>query len=211
MTIEEYKTIFVHIPKNAGSSIENYFAKGNLKLTRQIGKHDSIYEIKKKFPDLYNSYRKFAVVRSPYDRMLSWFFFLKKWLNESGDYIVEFNKWIKNPSNFQHTIYRLIKKNVTMINKMQGYWFDDVVDEFYLGDPANFLNPQYTWIDNTVTVIKYEKLNSELNDFFGEEINLPMINKSDYDHSLNYYNEESLDIVYEKYKEDFEKFNYEKL
>ena len=28
MIIEEHKTIFTHIPKNAGSSIEEYFANG---------------------------------------------------------------------------------------------------------------------------------------------------------------------------------------
>ena len=149
--------------------------------------------------------------------MISWFFFLKKSLNEGGDCVVEFNEWIKNPSKFHHAISRLIKKYVAIINKIQSkkleitIGFSNIVDEFYLGNSANFLNPQYTWIDNTVTVIKYENLNNEFNEFFGKEIKLPIQNESFHDHFLNYYNKESLDIIYNRYKKDFKKYNYKKL
>ena len=63
----------------------------------------------------------------------------------------------------------------------------------------------------TYITIKYENLDKELNQFFGEEIKLPITNKSNHDHYSIYYNRESLDIIYDRYKEDFEKFNYKKL
>ena len=47
MIIDEYKTIFIHIPKNAGTSIEEYF--GNESVRIQPEKHADIYEIKRKF------------------------------------------------------------------------------------------------------------------------------------------------------------------
>ena len=47
--------------------------------------------------------------------------------------------------------------------------------------------------------------------FFGEEIDLPVINKSNHDHYSTYYNRESLDIIYDRYKEDFKKYTYKKL
>ena len=44
MIIDKYKVIFIHIPKNAGTSIEEYF--GNESVRIQPSKHADIYEIK---------------------------------------------------------------------------------------------------------------------------------------------------------------------
>ena len=178
MIIDEHKAIFIHIPKNAGTSIEEYF--GNKSVRIQPEKHADIYEIKKKFKNSYNNYRKFTIIRNPYDKMVSWYFYLKRNL---GDYnVIEFNNWIKDPSKFWH-----------------------------INDPISYLKPQYEWINNTVEIIKFENLNKELNKFFNEKINLPIINKSNHKHYLEYYNKQSLNIIYKRYKKDFEKFNYKKL
>ena len=169
MIIDKHKTIFIHIPKNAGTSIKNFFSKDKDKLCIPLGKinkHDTIYQVKLKEPKLYSSFRKFAVVRNPYDRALSWYSYLKGKKDE-------FKEWLKNPTHK--------------------------------------LESQHTWVDETVFIIKYENLNEELNEFFGEEIDLPITNKSDHDHFLNYYDEESSDIIHDRYKEDFKKYNYKKL
>ena len=178
MIIDEHKAIFVHIPKNAGTSIEEYFGNGSVRI--QPSKHADIHEIKRKFKNSYNNYRKFTIIRNPYGKMVSWYFYLKRNL---GDYdIIEFNEWIKDPSKFWHA-----------------------------NDPISFLKPQCDWIDNTVEIIKFENLNKELNKFFNEKINLPIKNKSNHKHYLEYYNKQSLNIIYKRYKKDFEKFNYKKL
>ena len=96
--------------------------------------------------------------------------------------IIEFNEWIKDPTKFWH-----------------------------IDDPISFLNSQCSWIDDTVEVIKFENLNEELNKFFGFEIDLPVTNKSYHNDYLEYYNEESLSIIYKRYKDDFKKFNYKKI
>tara|TARA_R100000781_G_scaffold85857_1_gene52864 strand:+ start:108 stop:647 length:540 start_codon:yes stop_codon:yes gene_type:complete len=179
MIIEEHKAVFIHIPKNAGTSIETLFANNSFKI--QPYKHANIHEIKKKFPEVYNSYRKFTIIRNPYDKMVSWYFYLKKQIGENHK-IIEFSKWIKEPSKLWH-----------------------------INDPTYFLDPQHTWLDDTVTLIKYENLDEELNQFFGEDINLPITNKSDHNHFTSYYDKESSNIIYNRYKEDFEKYNYKKL
>ena len=178
MIIEESKTIFIHIPKNAGTSIEEHFGNGSFRV--QPNKHADIHEIKRKFKNSYNNYRKFTIIRNPYDKMVSWHSYLKMNLGEEHE-VVEFNEWVKNPLKLWH-----------------------------VDDPISFLNPQYKWIDDTVEIIKFENLNKELNEFFAKEIDLPITNKSNHDHYLKYYNDESLNIVYNRYKEDFEKFNYKK-
>ena len=177
MIIDKYKAIFIHIPKNAGTSIEEYF--GNESVRIQPSKHADIHEIKSRFKNSYNNYKKFTIIRNPYDKMVLWYFYLKKNL---GNYnVIEFNDWIKDPSKFWHA-----------------------------NDPISFLKPQYDWIDDTVEIIKFENLNKEINSFFNKKINLPVTNKSNHNNYLEYYNKQSLDIIYDKYKKDFIKFNYKK-
>ena len=179
MIIDKYKTIFIHIPKNAGTSVETLFANSSFRI--QPPKHANIHEIKKKFPKLYDSHSKFTIIRDPYDKMVSWYFYLKRNAGEHLN-VVEFNDWVKDPQQLWHA-----------------------------NDPIYFLDPQHTWIDDTVKVIKFENLNEGLNEFFEDEIDLPIVNKSNHEHYLTYYDEESLDVVYNKYKEDFEKYNYKKI
>ena len=179
MIIKDYKTIFIHIPKNAGTSIETLFENRSFQI--QPKKHADINEIKKCFPEVYKSHRKFTIIRNPYDKMVSWYFYLKRNLGDDYD-VIDFNEWIKDPLKLWH-----------------------------IDDPVCFLDPQHVWVDETVEIIKYENLNKELNEFFGEEIDLPVINKSNHDHYSTYYNRESLDIVYNRHKEDFDEYNYKKL
>ena len=179
MIIDEYKTIFIHIPKTAGTSISSYFNERQIRLRVQPGKHDTINHIKQRFSNLYDSYSNFTVVRNPYDRMVSWYSFLK---GNSSKEVVSFNEWIKDHSKLWH-----------------------------IDDPKYFAGPQYVWINETVSILKYENLKEDLNNFFNKKIDLPIINKSKRKDYLSYYNEESLDIVYNKHREDFKRFNYKKI
>ena len=202
MIIEKYKTIFIHIPKNAGSSIKNYF-----KYSSSYNTHRTIDQIKQENPEAYNSYRKFAIVRNPYDRMVSWYFYLKKemekehlkgdWRWKSGEYFASnFKEWVKYPMGDHYPKWKisntsnskdLIKCNISL------------------------LSPQYAWIDDTVNILKYENISKDLNNFFEEQIDIPIFNNSKHEYYLNYYDKDSLDIVYDRYKQDFDKFNYKKL
>jgi len=238
MIINKHKAIFVHIPKSAGTSVSHYFHDSSQK--KKPGMHDDIHQIKKTYPDLYESYKKFSIVRNPYDKMVSWFFYLKShedicidilqfsdniksfYKNRStsfkkGDSLdfLEFNAWIKDFSVFQIAINKLVDFYEDLASKValipSAHKIENISGKRWLGDGNSFLNPQHTWLDDTVKVIKFENINKELSDFFKMEINLPYKNESNHNHYSTYYNEESLDIVYNKYKEDFEKFNYNKI
>jgi chondroitin 4-sulfotransferase 11 len=210
MIIDKEKTIFVHIPKNAGTSIKTFF-----ECKEFYNKHRTIEQIKTDNIEAYNSYKKFAIIRNPYDRMISWYFYLKRAMGmehtrgdhrwKSGEHFPSnFLDWIKDPLKNYYTIWKL----------------SDVRDSLHTDIEFNnnggrdggipLLSPQHDWLDDTVKVLKYENLKEEINKFFGEEIDLQKINKIDREEYLKYYNKESLNIVYNRYKEDFEKFNYKK-
>jgi hypothetical protein len=90
-------------------------------------------------------------------------------------------------------------------------WVKDPLKLWHADDMPYFLDPQCDWVDETVAILKFENLKEDVNAFFNKEIDLKTVNTSKHDHYLNYYNEESLDIIYNRYKEDFEKYNYKKL
>ena len=197
MISKEYKVVFIHIPKNAGTSICNFLQEKQTGICVQPKIHSDINDIKNKFPQAYKNYRKFAVVRNPYDRMVSWFSYLKESAENSDFdmslmYPTEFSKWIEDPFKYWLPHEKL---NIDENGKYS----------------LHFLEHQYTWVDETVTILKYENLKEELIDFLGEQVDLPIMNKSKRDEYIDYYNRKSLDIVYNRYEEDFKKYNYKKL
>ena len=210
MIIDKHKTIFVHIPKNAGTSIKAFF-----ECKEFYNKHRTIEQIKTENIEAYNSYKKFAIIRNPYDRMVSWYFYLKRAMDieqtrgdyrwSSGEYFPSnFLDWIKDPLKNYYTSWKLSDIRNSLHTDIE-------VNDIGIRDGVPLLSSQCDWIDSTVEILKYENLNKELNKFFKKEINIPTVNKTEHKKYLKYYNEESLDIVYNKYKKDFEKFNYKKL
>ena len=77
MTINhEKKLIFIHIPKNAGTSIIKAMGVENLCMDKTIEQY------KEHYGDYWNEYKKFTVVREPIDRFISAYKFAR--MDESG-------------------------------------------------------------------------------------------------------------------------------
>jgi hypothetical protein len=77
MTINhEKKLIFIHIPKNAGTSIIKAMGVENLYIDK------TIEEYKENYKDYWKKYQKFTVIRDPIDRFTSAYKFAR--MNESG-------------------------------------------------------------------------------------------------------------------------------
>ena len=88
----KYKFIFIHIPKTAGTTIcsswEGSLLKHICKDTGVLGgTHKSAMDLKNMFPHEFPKYKKWTVVRNPYDRMVSKFYF--KQLNPREDFDLE--------------------------------------------------------------------------------------------------------------------------
>jgi len=194
---------FIHIPKNAGTSIENLGNKYGIKW----GKYDNIHVYKQLYAYNWHSpyfikeknTHYFAIIRNPYDRIISVFYY-------------NANKHINNINN--------LNSHIISFNN----WFDMILtkeDEWY----GCHILPQYNYIyrnnkkiveniiymDNNFKInldklFKKYGLNIDINDFKKENDNRYPVKLKPYDLSQN-----TLDKIYNKYKIDFDTFGYKRI
>lgn len=179
--------VFIHINKNAGSSIEQ--ALGLHFEDRHKTAQEKIKEMgqarwQKKFT--------FTIVRNPWDRVVSHYFFRKK-TNQTNlrTNPVEFNDWVK-------LVY--LDKN-----------------PFYYDKPKMFM-PQFDWIaDESGKILvdyigRFENLESDFKKIchqLDRNCHLPHEKKSSGRRNYReYYSGDSSDIVSSIFKKDVEHFGY---
>lgn len=194
MINHKHKFIFLHIPKTGGRSIENIF------LSKKILHDESLYPIisnphhsLSEYTEMVNinNYFKFTFIRNPFDRILSEYFYIKKrngclWTMEM------FNK--KCPT---------FKKFITN-GGLECCW-------------KWHANNQYEMVynqDHKLNFIgRYENFQNDFNTICDKigipRQQLPHINKSEHKHYTEYYDDETKQIVAEKFAKDIEFFGYE--
>ena len=162
--------IFIWIPKCAGNSIESvlnlqhqvkqynqpnwkYSFKNDCDVT--FGHVDIELLLKENIlsSNFYNNSFKFCIVRNPYDRAVSLFFYCKL------DQKYTFKSWIEYLYQNKH--------NIPKNNLINETWFDDVDNN--CKDLCNKWNPMYTWIPHDIDKIYYfENLNEIIDDVLKE-------------------------------------------
>ena len=212
------QSIFVHIPKCAGCSLWEALCKSehcehseprgpNSKLSLQSKFGSSTLEyfghgegrMLKPFPchDSYKNYFSFSFVRNPWDRLVSTFFFLKSGGHHKND-MSAYSKYMKTHSeSFKEFI----------IEKFNNEAINQVIH----------LKPQHHWICQNDQVCvdflgKTESLQNNVNELCSalniESIELRHLNQSTHKHYAEYYDNETREIVAEKYARDIEYFGY---
>lgn len=188
----KYKTLFIRIPKTASTSIITA-------LEMEHNDHITWIESFENNKD-YLHYIKFAVVRNPWDRFVSEYFFIKMVINCYHDSI--HNGKSINP----------------LYNRLENLSFKDFVLDFY-NNPTFYCDyshytPQYKFIcDDNMNVmvdliLRYENLEEDIKKI-DRDIVLPKINVSEHLPYRYYYDNETKIIIGEIYKKDIEIFGYE--
>jgi hypothetical protein len=198
MINHNYKCIFIHINKCGGSSIDTLFNK------EHCG-HKTALDYKNCHPQKFDSYFKFSFTRNPWDKMVSFYHYHKKrgwdlnwdWNQANAPSFQEFIKIINDYSQEkQIAIFSgslMTSKGMRMSNHIE--WVCDesgnlLVD--FIGKLENF-QADFDYICDQIKMPRIE---------------LPHKNKSKHKHYTEYYDDETRQIVSEKYAKDIEYFGY---
>lgn len=153
--------------------------------------HASAQLIKSKEPDYYNSAYKFTIVRNPYDRLVSEYFWKKK----------------------DNDIRGVDAKNKTFSEFIKYLYdnFDDIQSRYHK-EKTHFML-QSSFILEDVTVFKFENIEDCIRQIafkFTLAVMHEKHNNTEHDCFQSYYDEKTYNMVYDMYYLDFKLFNYSK-
>lgn len=192
---------FIHITKTAGSSIENLGIKNNI----EWGKFHIEYGSRWHTPflwiknyELKQKYDWFTVVRNPYDRLLSEFYWVPLFKKKP--------RFFRFYDPYDQSIESFNQKIRSFINTpLKHHWKYDF-----------HYTPQYLYIDNSTTIhiIKFENLKKEFDSLMKSyDINLTLdihTNTSNKFYSIDHFDSDTIALINKVYDQDFIMFNYDK-
>ena len=202
------KFIFVHIPKTAGVSLylalfskEHKPAKFPCKGGVLGWNHESLEQIESGMRNLNidtESFYKFTVIRNPWDKILSSYLFWKNMSPSSKIYD-------KDQSEYM-TKHNLSFKDFCMCLNDDVPIFCNTAHcqpqlDFFIKTPDSFNK-----------ILRFENLQSGIQevllDIHLTDVHIPHYNKTSHKHYSEYYDEETREIVAQKYAKDIEYFGY---
>jgi len=200
--------LFIHIPKTGGSSIEVYLSKKyniqlNLKslwyikifkynfafeydkITPQHQTYNTIYKYRDEFNIKFNDNLKiFTIVRNPYDRIISDFFFFK----------------LITISSTKEEVFKIMYK---YIHTNPNIYDNHNIPQY------KFITDENDNIINNIIILKTETLNNDMKNIGYNDFNLNILkNKLNVNYN-DYLNNDSIKLINKYYEKDFKLFDYE--
>lgn len=208
-----YQVIFVHIQRTGGNSINKIFQEHDPDLVEIVPiapekkrtRHCYLTDIKAAVDaDTFQHYTKFATVRNPFDRFVSWYFMFKHGLGDD-----------EVPTTYAHVgeqVMRLVNENAPTFAAFVDLPIDHpsgLVRRFYVPQ-LDYLTEQGELVADRI--LPFENLSVEFNRF-AQEIGfpgqLPHLNRStrvtDY-HSC--YNAQTKALITQRFQPDLDYFGY---
>jgi len=200
--IHSHKAIYFDIPKVATSSIFSLIYKEVYNKEK-----DNYYDMYRFFPQVreidtdkkwFKEYYKFTFVRNPYSKIVSCYkdLIVKHKIKSIIDCL-----GISEDASFKEFVSAVSKKT-----------------DKELGDMDTHIRPQHLYLyKNNKLLVDYigrvESIKEDINIIFkkigfNKVDEIPTLNRSAIDDYKKYYNDETRDIVFKRYKKDFELFNY---
>ena len=203
----KHKLIFVHNPKCAGTSIINYF-------DMEDWGHQHAVNLKEKYSEYWDEYKKFVVIRNPWDRFYSCYRYITM---EETYYHYNTEEILPPNPNYKEgeDNWFVKKRRHTHYLKFKDKTFEEFVDYFYynMGEGIEYdavTQLQKLYIHPEVKTIRYENLEQELSNWLGKEIKLPLINPSTPKQTINPHTPELIDKVEKIYLLDIKTLGYDR-
>jgi len=201
MINHQYRCIFVHIPKTAGKSINRLFGM-------EWQKHKDLLRYAKELgPQVFANYFKFAIVRNPWDRMLSDYNFQKKKNCRASEKLFAVDE-CGHARRFREFVQAAFSDPFQYEPRCWGAEVSPGIHRW---------SPQVDWIslNGNIAVDRVLRLESLQEDFedlrrvlgggFGK---LPCRNWKFHLHYSHYYDEATKRLVGDYYAKDIETFGY---
>jgi chondroitin 4-sulfotransferase 11 len=187
----KYRFIFVHVGRTGGSSFERIagieptldIRTAHLGNTDFEEKHKKFEYYKENYPAEFNTFFKFTFVRNPFDRLVSaW-----KWQTV----IVKVSKAASLKEFIEE---RPESSSFSEIFKLKGFTIYDSINQFdFIGRFEN-LAQDYEFLCERLKI---------------KNINIPHTNKTSFGAYQNYYDDDTIELVRNKFKLDLELFGYD--
>lgn len=209
MIINEFKTIFIHVRKTAGTSIVHTLLPGLVgyetsgpmlslpkAIRRKYGlninlKHASAIELQDKMKKHWNDYYKFSFIRNPWDRTVSAY----HWAHRAGKRFanITFNEYIQlipsNQNNPKHPLNHLFRSQMSFLTSLNGNVM--VNDIFPFENLTESLKQVGEKTGISIDPIKKHNTTKKRKPY------------------QEYYTAKTRDVVNKYYKDDIEIFNYQ--
>jgi len=206
---DDYKIIFVHIPKTGGSSIQGvlhmYNEKktgfGDISLDGKIksGQHLSLVDIEKYIGyDKFSTYTKIAVCRNPYTRFVSEFHWRKKhWEKKNVGIYVDINTLLDRA---EHAV-----RNKDYYDRKKDPFGDHFIpqSEFIFDSDGTMV------IDRLFRFENFKEIEKYLIQEYGCK-KCPKNNQSVHQDEKKTLTQEHKDRIYDLYRRDFELLGYDR-
>ncbi|MFC1908578.1 sulfotransferase family 2 domain-containing protein [Chloroflexota bacterium] len=230
----EKRFLFIHMPKTGGNSIQTilkeysedkFIAGGTRDGINRFGienekygtvKHSTLSEYESALePELYNSLFKFAVIRNPWDRMVSLYFSsnVRDWNREAFRRIVEAAFPLRHFIVVNSPIQNVLRKYD--LRREQGRKTHLGIDMERILRRLKFpiSSDKKNLIDDIDYLLRFETLDEDFK-LVCEQLDiphvpLPVVNVSERVHYSQYYNEELKELVRRKFAEEIEFGKYQ--
>ena len=195
MTINhEKKLIFIHIPKNAGTSIIKAMGVENMYMDK------TIQEYKEHYQDYWSGYKKFTVVREPIDRFISAYKFAR--MDESGWFSATGEEGLE-----KHYHYELC--NEMNINEYVSYLYNNLKEFNRWIIPQTFIISNENGEIEIDYYVRYENLLEDLQKIGIDKIEKLNSSKIENDKVIE-LTKKSKNMLYQIYDIDYQNFAYTK-
>jgi hypothetical protein len=195
MNSTEKQAVFVHVPKTAGLSILQFCMRHGIRVIDhdiRNPNHTSLAQYRSQNPDIFS----FALVRNPWDRVVSSYHFLSGGGIRAGDR-EDAERFVNQYDNFNEFV-------------LEAFNDGEILKQVHF-------RLQYKWLSDESGLIvdqvgRFEKLQLSFSRWFKSiglpGYRLPHVNKGKHKPYKAYYSEKTIEIIRGVYSRDIELFKY---